>query len=379
MTEPEYPLNPLLTFEVAAQRWLESHSNSIRPSTIRCYKQYVASLSEFFRGMRLSEIDTDKIREYQQWRSKRACPTRLNGEIASVLRAVLKHAGLWKHLEEFYKPQRAEFRRAGHSITLDDERRLRNVALSRPKWLVAGHCMIVMLSTTMGFGELRKLRRRDVDMEKSCVTVQEGAKNIYRARTIPLIGSAFESMAWILIRWEKLGGSSEEQYILPHHARRSPEERAGRGHRRKSPPDFNEPMGHIYRAARSILKEAGLDHFRIYDCRVQAITKLLSDPAVSPQVSKEIAGHITQAMQDRYSIQKLDTKRAALEAIESQVQAPPPEPPRIEVQQAASEPQSPLQALIEAEITKQVALALQGMASQLPAPRLLMFPGGSKG
>jgi hypothetical protein len=64
--------------------------------------------------------------------------------------------------------------------------------------------------------------------------------------------------------------------------------------------------------------------FRVYDCRVQAITKLLSDPKVSPQVSKEIAGHISQAMQDRYSIQQHDTKMAALEALESPSFAPVP-------------------------------------------------------
>ena len=54
------------------------------------------------------------------------------------------------------------------------------------------------------------------------------------------------------------------------------------------------------------------------------ITKLLSDPKVSPQVSKEIAGHISQAMQDRYSIQQHDTKMAALEALESPSFAPVP-------------------------------------------------------
>ena len=50
--------------------------------------------------------------------------------------------------------------------------------------------------------------------------------------------------------------------------------------------------------------------------RVQAITKLLSNPAVSPQVSREIAGHISQTMQSHYTIQQYDTKMAALEALE---------------------------------------------------------------
>ena len=46
-------------------------------------------------------------------------------------------------------------RRGGHSISADEERLLREVAFSRPKWRLAAHCMMVMLSTTMGFGELR--------------------------------------------------------------------------------------------------------------------------------------------------------------------------------------------------------------------------------
>ena len=83
-------------------------------------------------------------------------------------------------------------------------------------------------------------------------------------------------------------------------------------------------MKSVNTAFNGIRKEAGLPTFRVYDCRVQAITKLLSDPAVSPQVSKEIAGHITQAMQDRYSIQQYDTKMAALEALESPSFAPVP-------------------------------------------------------
>ena len=72
----------------------------------------------------------------------------------------------------------------------------------------------------------------------------------------------------------------------------------------------------IYSSFRSIRNAAGLPQFRIYDCRVQAITKLLSDPNVSPQVSKEIAGHISQRMQSRYSIQLFSTKKAALDGLD---------------------------------------------------------------
>ena len=79
--------------------------------------------------------------------------------------------------------------------------------------------MMVMLSTTCGFGELRQLRRRDVDMVRKSILVSEGAKNKYRNRTIPMNATAIESMTWILDRWKKLGGLDDEHYILPHRPR----------------------------------------------------------------------------------------------------------------------------------------------------------------
>ena len=76
----------------------------------------------------------------------------------------------------------------------------------------------------------------------------------------------------------------------------------------------------------SIRRAANLPHFRVYDCRVQAITKLLSDPMVSPQVSREIASYISQEMQNRYSIQQFNTKKAALDGLEKTPATAPPEP-----------------------------------------------------
>jgi hypothetical protein len=119
-------------------------------------------------------------------------------------------------------------------------------------------------------------------------------------------------------------------------------------------------MSAITSAFNGIRKQAGLPKFRVYDCRVQAITKLLSNPAVSPQVSKEIAGHISQAMQDRYSIQQFDTKMAALDALESP-SAPPPNDPEPAPQPAA--PADLMHSFIQEEIARQVdrkvALTLQ--------------------
>lgn len=303
-----------ICFERAFDCWLNEHKRYIKPETLRSYNCARKPLIAFFGAMTTGKIHIGNIRRYQDERKKAAGdlsafrPTgnlKINYEM-SALQQVLKEAGCWKSIAELYKPLPVPKNRSGHSLTEDEESSLREIASRKPKWRLAANCMTVMLSTTMGFGELRQLRRRDVDMNRRCITVRDGAKNNHRDRTIPLNSAAYDAMCWILDRWENLGGTESMQFILPHRPRSL-----------KGPWVLDEPMTAIRSAFENIRKEAGLTHFRLYDCRVQAITKLLSNPTVSPQVAREIAGHISQAMQDRYSIQLFDTKLAALEALEA--------------------------------------------------------------
>lgn len=173
-----------------------------------------------------------------------------------------------------------------------------------------------MCNTGTGFGELRHLRRQDVvfDVERPFITTNPaGVKNDFRVRTIPLNWLALRSFRWIIHRWEDLGGSDPNQYILPHAAQRTADERKSSGHRRFRPPDFTRPMEHIYRAARAILKEAGLEHLDPYDMRANFGTKLSNDPNVSDQMFKEIFGHAPRSREiDRYSNQRLEKKAVAV-------------------------------------------------------------------
>jgi integrase len=306
-----------MTFPAASSVWLEQHSRYIKANTLKNYTAAVKLLTAFLGDKPLCDITITDIRRYQDERGQKAGNGLVNCEM-SVLQQILKEARLWKTIEDDYKALPVSRRGAGHSLNQEDEERLRATAFSKSKWQLAAHCITIMLSTTMGFGELRQLRRRDVDMKERCITIREGAKNEARERTIPLNASAFASMTWILDRGKKLGGCSEEHYILPHRPRA-----------RNAPWIVNEPMAAITSAFNGIRRAAGLPNFRVYDCRVQAITKLLSNPKVSAQVSREIAGHISQAMQSRYSKQQFDTKKAALEALDNASASTPskPEPP----------------------------------------------------
>ncbi len=348
-----------MPFSEASAFWLEQHKRYIKPNTLRNYQKAIVLLAANLGDVLVKDIHIDHVRTYQAERGKKAGAYLLNSEI-SVLQMVMKEARCWKPIAELYKPMRVPKRRGGHSISAEEERILREVAFSRPKWRLAAHCMLVMLSTTMGFGELRHIRRRDVDLKKRSLLVRDGAKNFYRDRTIPMNAAAYDSMCWILERWEQLGGSQDSDFVLPHRPRSF-----------KGPWIFTEPMGSIRTAFTAIRKHAGLPQFRIYDCRVQAITKLLSNPKVSPQVSREIAGHISQAMQDHYSIQQHDTKLAALEALEHPTVPPPNEPEPTPPPVVPTDlMHSAIQAEIARQVDRQVALALQGHFASQPAPEI---------
>lgn len=305
-------------FAPFAEEWLENHKAYIQPSTFRVYSQYVGSLLNFLgKEILIADVGIDSIRDYQRWRSQVACPTRVNAEV-SALRMILDEADCWRPIARVYRQLPVPKRKVRQNMTPAEEARLYEVILnSPPRRLLAGHCLVVMWNTSMGFGELRHLKREDVVLNEDIpvVTVNEGTKNDYRIRTIPLNRVALRSMRWLVRRWEKLGGTESGQYLLPHHTRRSAEERQAKGHARKSPPIFDEPMGHIYNAVRSILKEAELSHLKPYDMRSHAITRMLANPKVSDQTYEELAGHVGKQMRRRYSRQQLETKQVATDAI----------------------------------------------------------------
>jgi integrase len=394
-------MNPNLAAEVlpstpcdqALAIWFEQHKAYIRGGTVRTYRQYITTLSSFFHAKPLAEIGVTEVRAYQAWRKETCGATRINGELCA-LQMCMKEADLWTPIAKLYRPLPVPKTKVRQNMSEEEERRLLKVALDpkMPRRLLAGHCLVVMANTSMGFGELRHLRRQDVFLTEDPPFIEVNAgKNDYRLRSIPLNFLALRSMRWIVKRWEGMGGSDPDQYILPHHARRTAQEKAQPGHTAAGP-IFEEPMGHIYRAARAILKDAGLDHLDPYDMRSHAITKLLSDPNVSDQMYTEIVGHVGNAMKRRYSKQRMENKRGAMDAmcrtqvdlceqqaelevlagkqqVESEVRTSlgPPEKPGVAEARAQRCEQIPTpqgqvpnieQPSIQAEIDRRVALAL---------------------
>lgn len=297
-----YSLSARETFPVAARQWLKGHSVYIRKSTHKGYLQNIQTLEKFLEEIPLCNITNGTIAAFQNWRSLTAGATRINIEVG-CLQLILKSAGLWKKLKDNYKALPGSKTKVRQVMNNQQLRRFFEVCFLKPKRLLAAHCLIVMMFTSMGFGELRRLRREDVrlDFEPPYVSVQGDTKNDYRIRTVTLNRLALRSMRWIVRRWESLGGTKPEQFILPHRAKK-----------RGGPVLFDEPMGHIYRAARGILKDADLAHLDPYDMRSQFITDVLEDPECSEQMYTELVGHSPKGkqMRMRYSRQRLEKKAA---------------------------------------------------------------------
>lgn len=302
-------IRPDWSFAKAADQWLEDNRPLLKPNTMRSYHDNVARLKEFFGATPLNKIHIGHIRAYQNKREEKAGAILINSE-CSRLQSIFKEVGLWDKFKNSYKPRPVPHEKVRENMSEEEEKRLIRECLKPGKRLVAGHCLIIMSNTTLGFWELSHLRREDVKLDEDIpyIVIEReagGAKNQFRERTIPLNFLALRSIRWLIQRWKKAGGSKPDQYILFHRAQRHHGE-----------VDFYRPQGHIYKAARKLLADAGLDHLSPYDMRSHAITKLLANPQVSPQVAQEIAGHISKKMQDRYSKQRLENKKTALDAFQ---------------------------------------------------------------
>jgi integrase len=315
-------LTPSTRFSDAVRLRLLEHTQYIKPRTLRDYLQYQGPLLDFFGLMELGTIGVDQLRAFQRWRSSAlkgpgpeskyrhaAGNTRIKNELNCILKPILREAGLWAGIEaKKFKHLPTSRKGSGRSLNPSDVGTLLRIAFSRRTWWTAAHCLRIMFYTGMGFGELRHVRRRDICLEQQTVQVSEdGAKNQGRERTVHLsVQEASESIEYLLTRWQHLGGKNPNDFILPH--------RADIGDRT---PDFERPMTCMHRAWMAIRAAAipvlgeKIRRFRIYDCRVTAITKTLASNNVSLLTAERMFGHVSIEMQRRYFKPDQDTLRAA--------------------------------------------------------------------
>ena len=231
-------ISPGLSFRAAAAVWLGSRTfNSvpgavsarfIRKTTDQSYRQYVGSLNLFFADLQLDKIHIGHLRQYQEARvtgaepfhrkrrpnkneEVKACPAspkKCNQEL-SILKMILRRAGCWStELEEFYEPFSEDVSEIPRALTQADRQRWLDVALAKPRWHLVYWYSVLAFETSMSTNEIRSLRIGDVNLQHRVLSVPPaGAKNRYRARTIPLhSASVMWSAEQLIERARDLGG-----------------------------------------------------------------------------------------------------------------------------------------------------------------------------
>jgi len=325
-----------LGFTEASERHRATRRLELKPSSQAKERQLLVKLREYFKAKRLSQITTDDVLAYREWRAgspgaagkgrsqKAIGPAIINMEVG-CLRRILKRAKRWHLIAEDVKPLR-EPRSIGRALTYEEKVRLLKTASQKPEWETAYFAAILALGTTARTCELRGLQWRDVNLIEKTLTVRQ-SKTAAGERVIPLTPEVFDTLLKLRKRAEMFGTVEPAHYVFAafrlefrfHDTALVGVEITGF--------DPTRPLGSWRTAWRKLRKAAAkgdkekgipempqLANLRFHDLRHTAITTLAESEA-SEQTLKALAGHVSRKMLERYSHIRLEAKRAAIQAL----------------------------------------------------------------
>jgi integrase len=323
-------------FPKAARLWLQGRKR-LAPTTRVHYEAYIKALESFFGECPLKDIHIGQLVEYQKFRQEQIRESKqfkasatgratkgkddtdgassINHEVSCVLRQVLAHAGLWSEIEKRYEPLPLSKVETGMALSPEEEEHLFKVGRSKPRWMIAYCADMISRNTTAGPGEIRHLRLKDIDLENRIIHVEEGVKNDFLVRPLPLNDDALWAIEWLLRRYHKICRRHKvepnmEHFLLPHRA-------AVAGGK----PDMFSPLGSWKKAHYAMRKEAAkkfprLTHLRRYDFRHTAATDMMDNPAVSWSTIEHMMGHrIGSKVKRKYEHRRNASLRACAEAL----------------------------------------------------------------
>ena len=270
------------------------------PRTIELEEERLSIVKKHFSAVPLSGITAPAIADFQRARHDAGIANRTINMDVGVLSRVLKFCGRWRAVADHVHNLPERQHPSGRALTVEEQRRLFDVAASKPEWEHVYCATIVASNTSTRPVEVKHLRRCDVDLVKRLVHVRR-SKNVTSHRVIPLNASAIEAVARMLERADLLGHAEPEHYLWPAC-------RWGRY-------DPTKPMLKWDTAWRALRDAAGLPGLRFHDLRHTVITEL-AEMGVADHVLESISGHLSRRMLEHYSHIRIDAKRQALDALD---------------------------------------------------------------
>ena len=158
--------------------------------------------------------------------------------------------------------------------------------------------VLLAMETGARRGELFSLRWEDVNLQDSTLTIHAAASKSGRTRHIPLSRRARE----LLDGWRRDTGNGTSGLVFPS-------------------PVTGERLDNITSAWEKLLQRAQLEDFRFHDLRHDFASRLVMH-GVDLYTVKELLGHSTIQMTERYSHLAPEAKQAAIAVLDEMGNAP---------------------------------------------------------
>jgi integrase len=288
-------------FSVASSNWLNMRT-SIAPATERSYKLAISQLLKDFGKQLLSDISAEDLAEFQVRRKRDKVSNRTVNLELGVMRSILRRHRMWEAIAldvKFFK----ESASPGRAITSEEERRLLDAA-SKSRCRSLYPVIMLAINTGMRSNEIRGLKWEQVDFFARSLTVGKSKTAAGSGRLIPLTPRAFAA----LTQWRSaFPGAEPAHYVFPH-------EKYGLATNDRNPCAYETvPTEQTHRwkvAWESARKTANVESAG-YDLRHTFISRL-AESQTSDSTVMALAGHVSRAMMERYSVRN-EAKRKAVE------------------------------------------------------------------
>ena len=262
------------------------------PNTRKRYGSSIAKLKAAFTRARLSEISAGRIEEYKEARLAEGVESATINHDLRVLRRMMRLAERKRliprnpFLEVDFLKQRNL--RTPHIVTWEEEEKILAVA---PPFLRA--LVILILDTGMrSHREALALRWDAISFANDSIRVRE-SKTRAGIRNVPLTARCKTE----LLRWCEMLGPAFSPFVFPNMW------------------NPTKPRNDIRHAWEKALKDAGLDHFWIYNLR-HTFASRLSAAGVSDLFVAQMIGHSSPGILQKYSKAIDEFRRDAVRKLE---------------------------------------------------------------
>jgi integrase len=298
--------------------WLAGSKSNMRPQTLRAYERnirlHITPILGRYRLRQLQPADLQRL--YQDRLDAGLSPTTVR-HIHAVLSRALGQATQWNLIARNPASLVKAPRRARHEMRALTASQVRTLlAAARSDRLEALY--VVAVTTGMRQGELLALRWRDVDLDRSTLSVT-GTLQWSKG-----VGLTISEPKTARSRRQLQLASAAVEGLRQHRARQAAEILASEGWDQTTDLVFPNHVGRPMQASNllrrsffPLLAAADLPHIRFHDLRHTAATLLLSR-GVHPKIASEMLGHSTVAFTlDVYSHVTETLQREAARTMDS--------------------------------------------------------------